>query len=265
MPPAETSMPRRELVSANWKMNLTHLDAIQWLQKLWFMLPKGYDDRVDVSVHPPFTALRSAQTVVESDKMALLLGAQNCWHEDKGAYTGEVSASMLAKLHVHYVIVGHSERRAMFGDTDELVAKKARSVLAAGMTPILCVGESLEQRENGDAETTVEAQMKGSFAGVDPSSIATMVIAYEPVWAIGTGRTAEASDAQNMASVIRSWVSSTHGADAGGGVRIQYGGSVKPAFVPELMEQPDVDGLLVGGASLDPEEFARIVMERNEL
>ena len=263
MPPDNASAPRREVISANWKMNLTHLDAIQWMQKLWFLLPKGYDDRVDVTVHPPFTALRSAQTVIESDKMALLLGAQNCWHEDKGAFTGEVSAPMLAKLQVHYVIVGHSERRALFGDTDELVAKKARSVIGSGMTPIVCVGESLEQREAGDATTVVEAQLKGSLSGVDPAAIASLVIAYEPVWAIGTGRTAEASDAQDMAATIRSWVSTTHGSEAGGGVRIQYGGSVKPAFVPELMSQPDVDGLLEGGASLDPEEFGRIVMERD--
>jgi triosephosphate isomerase len=250
---------RKPLVSGNWKMNLTHLEAINVIQKLSYSLDASVPSYVDISIHPPFTALRSAQTVIEADDLPLALGAQNCHWEVKGAFTGEVSPAMLAKLNVSYVIVGHSERRQLFGESDEDVARKTAAVLAAGMTPILCVGETLEDREAGGTEDKVIGQLKAALERLNPEQIAAMVVAYEPIWAIGTGRNASPEDAQAVCGLIRKSVVAEHGEGAGAGLRIQYGGSVKAANAAELMAQPDVDGALVGGASLDPAEFAQIV------
>ncbi|HVM02109.1 MAG TPA: triose-phosphate isomerase [Acidimicrobiales bacterium] len=255
-------LERKPLISGNWKMHHTHLDAIQVVQKLSYALGDDDHDAVDVSVHPTFVALRSVQTVILADKLRIALGAQNCHWEDKGAYTGEVSPQMLAKLEVSYVIVGHSERREHFAETDEMVNRKAKAVRAHGMTPIMCVGETLDEREAGGAEAKVDGQVRAGLAGIDPEQVASMVVAYEPIWAIGTGRTATAADAQDMCALIRRVVGDVAGADAAAGVRVQYGGSVKPPNTAELMAQPDIDGALVGGASLDAGDFSRIVRYR---
>lgn len=254
---------RKPIISGNWKMHHNHFEAIQTVQKLHYRLESDDHEAVDVSVHPPFTDIRSIQTVIESDKMKILIGAQNCHWEDKGAFTGEVAPPMLAKLNVSHVIVGHSERREYFGETDEMVNKKAKAILVQGMTPIVCCGETLEEREAGDAESKVEGQIRAGLAGVTPEHVASLVIAYEPIWAIGTGRTATSEDAQNMCAHIRRIVGDEFGSAAAAAVRIQYGGSVKPGNIAELMSQPDVDGALVGGASLDADEFAAIVQYRN--
>jgi triosephosphate isomerase len=253
------SNARKPLISGNWKMNHNHFEAIQTIQKLAYALEKVDYDAVDVSVHPPFTDLRSVQTVIQADDIPVALGAQNVHQAANGAFTGEISPSMLQKLDVSYVIVGHSERRELFGETDEVVNEKAKAVLAAGMTPIVCCGETLEERTAGQAESKVAGQISGSLAGLDAGTISDLVIAYEPIWAIGTGETATPDDAQQMCRHIRSLVESEWGATAAANVRIQYGGSVKPGNAPELMGQPDVDGALVGGASLDADDFARIV------
>jgi triosephosphate isomerase len=197
--------------------------------------------------------------VIEADDLPISLGAQDVHWEASGAYTGEISAPMLAKLNVSYVIVGHSERRQLFGETDEAVAKKVASVFGAGMTPIMCVGETLEEREAGGTEERVLGQLRAGLAELNPEQIARMVVAYEPVWAIGTGRNATPEDAQAVCGAIRAAIVADHGEAAGDGVRVQYGGSVKASNAAELMAQPDVDGALVGGASLDPAEFAQIV------
>ncbi len=250
---------RTPIISGNWKMNLNHFEAIQTVQKLHYLLPKDVYERVDVTVHPPFTDIRSVQTVIEADDLDISLGAQHCHWEDTGAFTGEVSPLFLAKLDVDLVVCGHSERRDLFGETDEMVNRKVKAILKAGMTPIMCCGESLEQREADETEATVLAQVTAGLDKVKGEQVATMVIAYEPIWAIGTGKTATADDAQAVCHAIRAAVAAKYGADTGASVRIQYGGSVKAATTEELMAQPDVDGALVGGASLDPEEFARIV------
>ncbi|MGH9154791.1 MAG: triose-phosphate isomerase [Acidimicrobiales bacterium] len=253
---------RKPLLSGNWKMHHNHLEAITVLQRLSYALRDADYDAVDVSVHPPFTDLRSLQVVIDADRLRIALGAQNCHWEDKGAYTGEVSPSMLAKLDVRYVIVGHSERREYFGETDQDVNRKATAVFGAGMTPILCVGETLEEREAGQAEAKVQGQVPAGLAGLSPEQVGSMVVAYEPIWAIGTGRTATAGDAQAMCGTIRASVGRAAGSAAAASVRIQYGGSVKPANTAELMAQPDIDGALVGGASLDADDFSRIVRYR---
>jgi triosephosphate isomerase len=255
---------RRPLISGNWKMHLTHLEAIAVIQKLAFSLDHQDYRRTDVSVHPPFTALRSVQTVLDADDIPIALGAQNVYWEDRGAFTGEVSPPMLAKLNVRYVIVGHSERRQLFGETDEMVRRKLAAVLRSGMTPILCVGETLVEREAGDTEQRVLGQLSAALSGLDPAAVAGLVVAYEPIWAIGTGRNATPGDAQAVCGAVRAAVAADHGHEAAAGVRIQYGGSVKADNVSELMAQRDIDGALVGGASLDPDEFARIVgFDRN--
>ena len=253
---------RKPLISGNWKMHHNHFEAIQTVQKLSYALDVEDTLAVDVSVHPPFTDLRSIQTVIESDKMAIALGAQNCHWEEKGAFTGEVSPAMLNKLNVTYVIVGHSERRELFGETDEDVNRKARAVFAHEMTPILCCGETLDEREAGTTESKVEGQVRAGLAKLTKEQVGAMVIAYEPIWAIGTGRTASAEDAQAVCGFIRGVVASVAGAEAAASVRIQYGGSVKPGNAAELMAQPDIDGALVGGASLDPDDFSKIVRYR---
>jgi triosephosphate isomerase len=253
---------RKPLISGNWKMHHNHFEAIQTVQKLSYQLTPADYDAVDVSVHPPFTDLRSVQVCLESDRIPIALGAQNCHWEDTGAYTGEVSPAFLAKLDVRYVIVGHSERRELFGETDEMVARKLRAVLAHAMTPIVCVGETIDEREAGGTEAKVTGQVAAALDGLDADHVGALVIAYEPIWAIGTGRTATPDDAQAVCGLIRGLVSDRHGADPAERVRIQYGGSVKPGNIAELMVRPDIDGALVGGASLDPDEFSMIVRFR---
>lgn len=250
---------RMPIIAGNWKMHHDHYQAIQVTQKLSYQLDKSDYERVDVVICPPFTDLRSLQTVLEADSIPIKLGAQNCYFEETGAFTGEVSPVFLTKLGVSFVIVGHSERRELFGETDEDVNKKAKAVIKHGMTPILCCGETLEEREAGAAESKVQGQITAGLAGVTKAQVAAMVIAYEPIWAIGTGRTASSDDAQAMCAVIRAQVAEVAGPDAAKAVRIQYGGSVKPGNIAELMACPDVDGALVGGASLDPDDFSRIV------
>lgn len=250
---------RMPIIAGNWKMHHDHYQAIQVTQKLSYQLDKSDYERVDVVICPPFTDLRSLQTVLEADSIPIKLGAQNCYFEETGAFTGEVSPVFLTKLGVSFVIVGHSERRELFGETDEDVNKKAKAVIKHGMTPILCCGETLEEREAGAAESKVQGQITAGLAGVTKAQVAAMVIAYEPIWAIGTGRTASSDDAQAMCAVIRAQVAEVAGPDAAKAVRIQYGGSVKPGNIAELMACPDIDGALVGGASLDPDDFSRIV------
>jgi triosephosphate isomerase (TIM) len=253
---------RKPLISGNWKMHHNHFEAIQTVQKLAYLLSKDDAEAVDVSVHPPFTDLRSIQTLIQADDLRLFLGAQHCHWEDKGAFTGEVAPAFLAKLQVAYVITGHSERRELFGETDEMVAQKVKAILAHAMTPILCVGETLDEREAGQTEDKVLGQLRADLAGLTPEQVAGIVIAYEPIWAIGTGRTATSEDAQAVCGAVRTEVAASFGVEAGGAVRVQYGGSVKASNIVELMAQPDIDGALVGGASLDPDEFARIVQYR---
>ncbi|MDQ3738076.1 MAG: triose-phosphate isomerase [Actinomycetota bacterium] len=252
-------MTRRPLISGNWKMNHHHYDAIAFVEKFRVLVPDDAYEHVDVSVHPPFTDLRSVQTLIDADTLKFSLGAQNCHWEDAGAFTGEVSTVFLAKLRVSYVICGHSERRELFGETDETVARKLAAVRRHGMTPIVCVGETLDERERQETESKVVGQVRAALAGRSAGEVASTVIAYEPIWAIGTGRTATAGDAQDVCAAIRRTVADGFGADAADAVRIQYGGSVKSSNINELTAQPDIDGVLVGGASLDPEEFARIV------
>ncbi len=255
---------RKPLISGNWKMNHNHLDAIQVVQKLSYKLESADYDAVDVSIHPPFIGLRSVQTVLDADRIPIALGAQNCHWEEKGAFTGEVSAPMLAKLNVDYVIVGHSERRELFGETDADVRRKLEAVQANAMTPIVCVGETDEEREAGSTETKVSGQVEAALTGLPAETVSGLVVAYEPIWAIGTGKTATPDDAQATCGLIRKVVGSLFDQSVADAVRIQYGGSVKGSNTAELMAQPDIDGALVGGASLDPDEFARIVRYRLE-
>ncbi len=255
-------MPRKPLISGNWKMNLTHLEAIQLVQKLSYQLTTQDYEALDVSLHPPFTDLRTVQLLLDTDRIPMALGAQNCHWEEKGAFTGEVSPVMLQKLNCTYVIVGHSERRELFGETDEVVRRKMESVVAHAMTPILCVGETLEEREAGNTDSKVTGQIEAALKGRPAAEVAAMVVAYEPIWAIGTGRTATPADAQATCGLIRTTVRSLFDDAVADALRIQYGGSVKGSNAAELMAQPDIDGALVGGASLDPDDFARIVQYR---
>jgi len=252
------------LVSGNWKMHHTHYEAIQVVQKLAALLRADpVPDGIDLSLHPSFTSLRSVQTALESDGVPIALGAQNCHFEDAGAFTGEVSAEMLAKLNVRYVIVGHSERRWLFGETDGVVRAKLDAVLRHAMTPILCVGETREQREAGRAEPMVSNQLTAALEDRGPEALASIVIAYEPVWAIGTGLTASAEDAQEMALAIRRELARLGGGEISRSMLVQYGGSVTPDNSGELLSCPDVDGLLVGGASLDADKFVSIARSQD--
>jgi triosephosphate isomerase (TIM) len=250
---------RRPIVAANWKMHKTHLEAIQAVQKLGYLLDDDDTAKVEVVIAPPFTALRSVQTLIESDKLSFALGAQNVYPEDQGAFTGEVSPVMLEALKVRYGIVGHSERRQLFGEDDAFVNKKVRAVIAHGMTPILCVGETLEERDADGTESKVTQQVRRAFDGVDAERAATAVIAYEPIWAIGTGRNAEPGDAGRVVEVIRQTLADRFDDSVAQAVRVQYGGSVKPGNIRGFLAHPEIDGALVGGASLDPEDFALIV------
>ena len=249
---------RRPLISANWKMNLNHFEAMQCVQRLAYLVTKDDLEHVDVSIHPPFTDIRTVQTVIDIDKLLFAVGAQNCHWEDKGAFTGEISPLFLAKLNVQYVIAGHSERRQLFGETDLDVARKLVAIQRHSMTPIVCVGETLEEREAGETEAKVIGQIHAALDGLSADKVASLVVAYEPIWAIGTGRTATADDAQQVCATIRGCIAEIAGTEFAAAVRIQYGGSVKSSNIAELIAQPDIDGALVGGASLDPDEFARI-------
>lgn len=251
-------MARKPLIAGNWKMNLNHLEAIGVVQKLAFALPKEYYEYVDVAVIPPFTDIRSVQTLVEGDKLQVTYGAQDVSVHEAGAYTGEISAGMLSKLGCRWIVVGHSERRSMHGETDEMVAQKAAAALREGISPIVCVGESLEVREAGEHVNFVVEQTKQSLKNLRDTDLANVVIAYEPVWAIGTGKTASAADAQEVCGAIRAALVELAGQETADKMRILYGGSMKVDNVEELINEPDVDGGLVGGASLDGEMFAKL-------
>jgi len=251
---------RVPLMAGNWKMNLNHQEAVVLVQKLaWILADKKHDyGRAEVAVVPPYTDLRSVQTLVDGDRLAIRYGAQDVSAHENGAYTGEVSAAMLARLGCSYVVVGHSERRQYHGEDDALVNAKAVRALTAGITPIVCVGEGLEVRREGrHVEHTLE-QVDGSLAGLSAEQVAGLVVAYEPVWAIGTGEVATPEDAQEVCAAIRERISDKISPEAAGAVRVLYGGSVKAANVAAIMAQPDVDGALVGGASLQADEFGGI-------
>jgi triosephosphate isomerase (TIM) len=247
---------RKPLIAGNWKMNLNHFEAIALVQKIAFSLPEKYFAKVDVTVLPPFTDLRSVQTLVDGDKLKLTYGAQDVSRHDSGAYTGEISGAFLAKLGCTFAVVGHSERRTYHREDDALVAAKAAAALKHGLVPIVCIGEGLEIREAGNHVTHCTEQLKGSLAGLTAEQIATVVVAYEPVWAIGTGRVASSADAQEVCAAIREQLAELSSADMAAGVRVLYGGSVNAKNVGEIVAQQDVDGALVGGASLDAEQFA---------
>jgi triosephosphate isomerase (TIM) len=250
---------RVPLLAGNWKMFKTHLEAIVLVQQLAHELA-GHDFRkAEVAVCPPFTSLRSIQTLIDSDRYSFALGAQNMYFEEEGAFTGEVSASMLASLRVRYVILGHSERREIFGETDNDVNAKMKAALAHGLVPIMCCGETEQERDNGATSAKVERQVGAGFDGVSAEQAAGSVIAYEPIWAIGTGKTATPEDAQKTIAHIRRVLGELFDAAVADRTRILYGGSMKAGNAAALMKQADIDGGLVGGASLDPGEFAAIV------
>lgn len=255
-------MSRTPVIAGNWKMHKDHLEAIQLVQRLAYHLDEQDYEGQEVVVCPPFVAIRSVGTLVESDRLPIAVGAQTCHWEDSGAFTGEVAPGMLARLDVRWVICGHSERRALFGETDDVVNRKVKAVRRHGMRPIVCVGEDLDQREAHEHEAIVAEQLGASLAGVSIDDPEDLVVAYEPVWAIGTGETATPDDAQAMCAFIRGQLARLHDEDTAAAVRIQYGGSVKPGNIRELMAQPDVDGALVGGASLNSDDFALIVGHR---
>jgi triosephosphate isomerase len=253
---------RKPLIAGNWKMHNTHFEGLALVQKLAFSLTNADLDAADVAVLPPFTGLRSVQTLVAGDKLRIGYGAQDISPHDKGAYTGDVSGLMLAKLGCSYVLAGHSERRLYHCEDDALVNAKVNAALRAGITPILCIGENLDVRRAGDQISHTLGQLDGGLAGLAPAQVAGLVIAYEPVWAIGTGEVASPQDAQEVCGAIRGRLSVVHGDAEAAGVRILYGGSVKVDNVASIMTQPDIDGALVGGASLDAGEFVRICRYR---
>jgi triosephosphate isomerase len=249
---------RKPLMAGNWKMNLHHLEAIALVQKLSFTLTDADYERTEVAVLPPFTDLRSVQTMVDGDKLQLVYGAQDLSPYDSGAYTGDISGVMLAKLGCTYVVVGHSERRQYHQETDEVVNAKVQAAARNALVPIVCVGEQLDVRRDGRHAQHCSGQLDGALAGIPAELVRTLVIAYEPVWAIGTGEVATPQDAQEVCAALRARLAELYPGDLADGVRILYGGSVKAANVAGIMEQPDVDGALVGGASLDATEFAGI-------
>ena len=253
---------RKPLMAGNWKMNMNHLEAIALVQKLAFALKDDDFAAVDVAVLPPFTDIRSVQTLVDGDRYDILYGAQDLAEKDSGAFTGQVSGPMLEKLGCTFVTVGHSERREYNGETDEVVNAKVHASLRNNLTPIVCMGEGLEVRQAGRQVEHVLAQLDADLAGVSADQVAGLVIAYEPIWAIGTGEVATPEDAQEVCAAIRGRVAETFGAEAAAAVRILYGGSVKSSNVAGIMAKADVDGALVGGASLDPDEFVGIVRFR---
>ena len=250
--------PGLPLMAGNWKLHENHLEAIALVQKLAFTLSNKDFDAVDVAVLPPFTALRSVQTLVDGDRLRIAYGAQDVSSHPSGAYTGEVSASMLAKLGCDYVLCGHSERRQHHHEDDALINAKVKIALEAEITPILCVGETLEVRQQGLQIEHIVQQVTGGLEGLTAAQVSGMVIAYEPIWAIGTGEVATPQDAQEACAGIRGHVSAVHGRETAASLRILYGGSVKSGNITPIMAQPDVNGALVGGASLDAGEFAKI-------
>lgn len=255
-------MSRTPIMAGNWKMNLNHIDAVGLVQKLaWTLADEKYDrTKCEAVVIPPFTDLRTVQTLIDGDKLPIAHGAQDLSQHDDGAYTGDISADMLVKLDCKYVVIGHSERREYHNESDELVNAKAIKALAKGLIPIICCGEALDVRKEGRQVEHVVAQIKAALAGIAASDVARLVIAYEPIWAIGTGEVATPDDAQEVCGAIRTLVAELYDDATAESVRIQYGGSVKSSNVVEIMAQPDVDGCLVGGASLKAEEFAKIVL-----
>jgi triosephosphate isomerase len=254
---------RKPLIAGNWKMHNNHFEAIALTQKLGFALVDKDFTAVDIAVLPPFTALRSVQTLIDGDRLRLGYGAQDVSPHPDGAYTGDVSARMLAKLGCQFVLAGHSERRQYHHEDDALVNAKIRAILVAEMTPLLCIGEPLEVRQAGGHVAYTLAQLDGGLAGLTADQVGRLVIAYEPVWAIGTGEIATPGDAQEMCAAIRGRISGLHGDAVAGSMRILYGGSVKADSMPAIMVEPDVDGALVGGASLDASEFVRICRYRD--
>ena len=256
-----TSRARRPLVAGNWKMNYDHIAAIRFMQDLALRLDPADVAPVDVAVHPPFVDLRSVQTVIEDRGIPVVLGAQHCYHEDEGAFTGEISPLMLQSLGVTYVIVGHSERRRLFGMTDEDVKTTLGAVIRHAMTPVVCVGEDHEQREQGLTEEVLASQVTSAVEGLSEAQVANMVVAYEPIWAIGSGKTASPEDAQDGCAHIRAVVSGVGAAGDKGApsLRVLYGGSVTSETALDLAAGPDVDGFLVGGASLRAAEFVAVV------
>jgi triosephosphate isomerase len=250
------------LIAGNWKMNNNHLEAIALVQKLAFALNSKDFDAAEIAVFPPFTALRSVQTLVDGDRLRIVYGAQDLSAHEKGAYTGEVSGAMLAKLGCSYVITGHSEQRQYHGEDDALVGAKVKAALAAGLVPILCVGEGLDVRRGGNHVDHTLGQLDVALRGIAEEKVMEMVIAYEPVWAIGTGEVATPDDAEEVCGAIRERISASHGAEAAARVRILYGGSVKADNIAPIMVEPDIDGALVGGASLDASEFVKICRYR---
>ena len=252
-------MTRLPLMAGNWKMNLHHLEAIALVQKLAFSLGDADLDACEVAVLPPFVDLRSVQTLVDGDRLRLRYGAQDLSPYECGAYTGDVSGPMLAKLGCSYVLVGHSERREAHGESDALVRSKLQAAVRAGLVPVLCVGEGLAVRQAGDQVAHCTAQLRAALEGLPSPAARTLVVAYEPVWAIGTGEVATPQDAQEVCAALRGTLAELHPGELADEVRVLYGGSVKAANAAELMQQPDVDGALVGGASLSADEFAGIV------
>ncbi|MFF7201096.1 MULTISPECIES: triose-phosphate isomerase [unclassified Streptomyces] len=255
---------RTPLMAGNWKMNLNHLEAIAHVQKLAFALSDKDYDAVEVSVLPPFTDLRSVQTLVDGDKLKIKYGAQDLSAHDSGAYTGEISGLMLAKLKCTYVAVGHSERRQYHAETDEICNAKVKAAFRHGLTPILCIGEGLDVRKAGQQVQYTLNQLEGGLKDVPAEQAESIVIAYEPVWAIGTGEVATPEDAQEVCGAIRGRLAELYSQELADKVRIQYGGSVKSGNVAAIMAQPDVDGALVGGAALDADEFVKIVRFRDQ-
>ena len=253
---------RRPLMAGNWKMNVNHLEAIALVQKIAFALNDADYDAVDVVVLPPFTDLRSVQTLIDADGYRIEFGAQDLSAHDKGAYTGEVSAAMLAKLGCSFVAVGHSERREHHHESSELVSAKARAALAHDITPIICVGEGLDVRQAGEHLPFTIGQLRESIDGLTEAELERIVVAYEPVWAIGTGEVATPEDAQEVCGALRQFLAEEVSAAIADATRILYGGSVKVTNIAGIMAQADVDGALIGGASLDPEEFVGIVRYR---
>ena len=253
---------RTPLMAGNWKMNKDHLEAVDLVQRLaWALKDANHDPaKVEVVVLPPFTDLRSVQTIVDGDGLDLAYGGQDCSSHASGAYTGEIAAPMLAALGCTYVVLGHSERREYHNESDALVGAKAAAALGAGLTPIICVGEGLDIREAGTHVAHVVAQVEGAYADHDEAAALRTVIAYEPVWAIGTGKVATPEDAQEVCAAVRATLATKYGQASADAIRILYGGSVKPDNVADIMAKPDVDGALVGGASLKAEDFSALVM-----
>ncbi|WP_370942523.1 triose-phosphate isomerase [Amycolatopsis sp. cg5] len=251
-------MARKVFIAGNWKMNQNHLEAIALVQKIAFALPEKYYAKVDVAVLPPFTDIRSVQTLTDGDKLLLTYGAQDISPHDSGAYTGEVSGPMLAKLGCSYVTVGHSERREYHLESDELVNKKVKAALKHGIKPILCIGEKLEVREAGEHISHTTTQLIEGLKGLKAEQVRDVVVAYEPVWAIGTGKVATPADAEEVCKAIRATLAEKYGDEVATAVRVLYGGSAKSNNIGDLVACENVDGALVGGASLDGEEFTKL-------